>query len=427
MNSKRQAFVLFLTVFVDMMGFSVIFPIFPQTLRFFWEKGNDPILSIFQAYVLSILPSSENPYFIVLFGGITSSVYAILQFFFAPFWGKISDHLGRKPILLFTSLGNFLGYLVWFFADSFTLFVLSRVITGCMGGNISVASAAMADVTSEQDRTKGMGFIGAGIGLGFLFGPPLGGLLSGYNLLNHFPNLANWKVTIFSSSALLSVFVALINLVVVFLFFDETLTQKIKSKIQHPILNLKDSTIQELPLLCAIYFFFTLGFSGFEFGINFFFDQVLHFSPREIGYSFVYMGSIVIFVQGGVIRKISGKIPEKKIALLGVFTLLFGFSLLSFSKSTILTMLCLSFLSVGSALLNPSISALTSLFSPQSEQGKNLGILRGFGSLARAFSPTLFSLVYFQFGSNSSFVLALLIFIIVLSLLLKIPETKNVF
>jgi MFS family permease len=90
-------------------------------------------------------------------------------------------------------------------------------------------------------------------------------------------------------------------------------------------------------------------------------------------------------------------------------------------------MLCLSFLSVGSALLNPSISALTSLFSPQSEQGKNLGILRGFGSLARAFSPTLFSLVYFQFGSNSSFVLALLIFILVLSLLLKIPERKNVF
>lgn len=426
MNSKKNSLALFLTVFVDMMGFSVIFPIFPETLRFFWEKGNDPIFALFQTYVLSIIPSPDNPYFIVLFGGITGSIYAILQFIFAPLWGKLSDRTGRKPILLFTSTGNFLGYLVWFFADSFTLFVLSRVVTGCMGGNISVASAAMADITSEKDRARGMGLIGAGIGLGFILGPPLGGLLSGLDLLAFFPWLEGWKVTVFSSSALLAVFVAFVNLILVGFFFEETLNGKIESKIIHPVFSLGSSQVKELPLLCAIYFFFTLGFSGFEFGINFFFHEVLKFSPREIGYSFVYMGAIVILVQGGVIRRISGKVPEKKIALAGVFSLLLGFGLISFSKSTFFTMFCLALLSLGSALLNPGLSALASLFSLKTEQGKNLGILRGFGSLARAFSPTIFSLIYFQFGPNSSFMVAGGISSIVLLLLLRVPDKREI-
>ena len=175
MSHKREKLVLFLTVFIDMMGFSVIFPIFPETLRFFLARETDPVLQFFLSIIHLFESSNENKLFIVLFGGVVGSIYSILQFFFAPIWGRMSDRVGRKPALILTSTGNFLGYLVWFFSGSFTLFVISRLITGCMGGNISVASAAMADVTAEKDRAKGMGMIGAGIGLGFMFGPPLGG------------------------------------------------------------------------------------------------------------------------------------------------------------------------------------------------------------------------------------------------------------
>jgi MFS family permease len=425
MNHKREKLVLFLTVFIDMMGFSVIFPIFPETLRFFLSKETDIILQSFLTLIHIFEPSSENRLFIVLFGGVVGSIYSILQFFFAPIWGRLSDKVGRKPALILTSTGNFLGYLVWFFSGSFTLFVVSRLITGCMGGNISVASAAMADITSEKDRAKGMGMIGAGIGLGFMFGPPLGGILSVYDLTAVFPGLVQFGVTVFSSSALLSVLIALINLILVIFVFRETFNPGISEvrKEFHPILGLKNTKVKELPLLSLIYLVFSLSFSGFEFCINFFLFDMLQFTPKEIGYTFVYLGSIIILVQGGIIRRISGKIAEKKIAFFGAVSLFIGLSFLSFSKTFGLTIFSLGIISLGSAFLNPGLSSLTSLFSSSLEQGRNLGIMRGFGALARGVSPISFSLLYFSFGPMPTFAFSTLLILIVILLLTKV-QTK---
>jgi MFS family permease len=427
MTYKREKLVLFLTVFIDMMGFSVIFPIFPETLRFFLSRETDPVLQFFLSIIHLFESSSENRLFIVLFGGVVGSIYSILQFFFAPIWGRMSDRVGRKPALILTSTGNFLGYLVWFFSGSFTLFVISRLITGCMGGNISVASAAMADVTSEKDRAKGMGMIGAGIGLGFMFGPPLGGILSSYDLTAAYPGLASYGVTVFSSSALLSVLIAFFNLLLVVFVFRETFNPQTSEKRTelHPILGLRKTTVMELPLLCLIYLLFSLSFSGFEFCINFFLFDVLSFNPKEIGYTFVYLGTIIILVQGGVIRRISGKVAEKKIALFGAVSLFLGLLVLSFSKSFGLTILSLGVISLGSAFLNPGLSSLASLFSSPLEQGKNLGIMRGFGALARGISPISFALLYFSFGAFSTFTVSALLILIVIILITGIKARNQ--
>lgn len=410
-----------------MMGFSVIFPIFPETLRFFLSRETDPVLQFFLSIIHLFESSSENRLFIVLFGGVVGSIYSILQFFFAPIWGRMSDRVGRKPALILTSTGNFLGYLVWFFSGSFTLFVISRLITGCMGGNISVASAAMADVTSEKDRAKGMGMIGAGIGLGFMFGPPLGGILSSYDLTAAYPGLASYGVTVFSSSALLSVLIAFFNLLLVVFVFRETFNPQTSEKRTelHPILGLRKTTVTELPLLCLIYLLFSLSFSGFEFCINFFLFDVLSFNPKEIGYTFVYLGTIIILVQGGVIRRISGKVAEKKIALFGAVSLFLGLLVLSFSKSFGLTILSLGVISLGSAFLNPGLSSLASLFSSPLEQGKNLGIMRGFGALARGISPISFALLYFSFGAFSTFTVSALLILIVIILITGIKARNQ--
>lgn len=410
-----------------MMGFSVIFPIFPETLRFFLSRETDPVLQFFLSIIHLFESSSENRLFIVLFGGVVGSIYSILQFFFAPIWGRMSDRVGRKPALILTSTGNFLGYLVWFFSGSFTLFVISRLITGCMGGNISVASAAMADVTSEKDRAKGMGMIGAGIGLGFMFGPPLGGILSSYDLTAAYPGLASYGVTVFSSSALLSVLIAFFNLLLVVFVFRETFNPQTSEKRTelHPILGLRKTTVMELPLLCLIYLLFSLSFSGFEFCINFFLFDVLSFNPKEIGYTFVYLGTIIILVQGGVIRRISGKVAEKKIALFGAVSLFLGLLVLSFSKSFGLTILSLGVISLGSAFLNPGLSSLASLFSSPLEQGKNLGIMRGFGALARGISPISFALLYFSFGAFSTFTVSALLILIVIILITGIKARNQ--
>jgi MFS family permease len=422
MSHKREKLVLFLTVFIDMMGFSVIFPIFPETLRFFLARETDPVLQFFLSIIHLFESSNENKLFIVLFGGVVGSIYSILQFFFAPIWGRMSDRVGRKPALILTSTGNFLGYLVWFFSGSFTLFVISRLITGCMGGNISVASAAMADVTAEKDRAKGMGMIGAGIGLGFMFGPPLGGILSSYDITASFPALTAYGVTVFSSSALLSVLIALVNLILVLFVFRETFnpqTSEVRKEL-HPILGLRKTTVTELPLLCLIYLIFSLSFSGFEFCINFFLFDVLNFNPREIGYTFVYLGSIIILVQGGIIRRISGKVAEKKIAFIGALSLFVGLCALSFSRTIGLTILSLGFISLGSAFLNPGLSSLASLFSSAQDQGKNLGIMRGFGALARGVSPISFALLYFSFGAFTTFAVSAFLILIVIGLITRI-------
>jgi MFS family permease len=296
-----------------------------------------------------------------------------------------------------------------------------------MGGNISVASAAMADVTSEKDRAKGMGMIGAGIGLGFMFGPPLGGILSSYDLTAAYPGLASYGVTVFSSSALLSVLIAFFNLLLVVFVFRETFNPQTSEKRTelHPILGLRKTTVTELPLLCLIYLLFSLSFSGFEFCINFFLFDVLSFNPKEIGYTFVYLGTIIILVQGGVIRRISGKVAEKKIALFGAVSLFLGLLVLSFSKSFGLTILSLGVISLGSAFLNPGLSSLASLFSSPLEQGKNLGIMRGFGALARGISPISFALLYFSFGAFSTFTVSALLILIVIVLITGIKARNQ--
>ena len=416
--------ILFLTVFIDMMGFSVIFPLFPETLKFYFNRGNDPLLNFFISFLENYFINSESPFFIVLFGGLIGSIYAVLQFIFAPVWGKLSDTFGRKIVLEFTSLGSLIGYITWFFSGNFTSFVFSRVITGTMGGNISVASASMADMTDSKNRAKGMGMIGAGIGLGFIFGPPLGGILSRYDLNNYFPFLNQIGTTNYTFSALVSVLVALINFILIFMFFKETLlvsNQRLRS-FSHPVFGIFKSKSKNLPYISLIYFLFTLGFSGFEFCVNFFFNEKLGFTPGEIGLSFLYMGSIVIFVQGGVVRKISGKVTEKKISLGGSIHLIIGFLILSLADSTISVFVSLFFLSFGSALVNPGVSSLASLNSSEEDQGLNLGILRGFGSLARVFAPLSFSVIYFTYGVKICFYTSLVIVILVFLFLLKYKE-----
>ena len=147
----------------------------------------------------------------VLFGGVLGSLYAALQFFFAPIWGSLSDQYGRRSILLVTTLGVFGSYLLWGFAGNFILLVLARFIGGCMSGNISVATAAVADITTKENRSKGMGIVGAAFGLGFILGPALGGIFSQFNLLDSNPELARYGINPFSVVAFAASALALLN------------------------------------------------------------------------------------------------------------------------------------------------------------------------------------------------------------------------
>ncbi|MBM9502129.1 MFS transporter [Leptospira sp. 201903071] len=405
---NKLSFVLFFTVFIDMMGFSVIFPIFPETLKIFLAKSGDPVLDKFTDLTRILMEASGGDWslFVALFGGIVASLYSLLQFAFAPIWGRISDRVGRKPILVFTSLGSFFGYAVWLFSGSFSLFVFSRVITGMMGGNISVASAAMADITSEKDRAKGMGLIGAGVGLGFIAGPPIGGLFAKVDLSFlelQFPEIT---LTAFPASALAATFVAFLNLMMILFWFRETLQadpNAVSHKKTHPILGVFTSKNREVVLYSLLYFIFVFAFSGFEFSINFYLSQFLNYSPSEIGFTFVYIGLIIVLIQGGVFRRLSGKVKETRLVRAGSISLLLGFALLYFVSNSYQLFIALTFLASGSALLHPSFSTLVSLVSGKEEQGTNLGMFRSLASLGRGLAPFAFCLIYFSKGPAISF------------------------
>jgi MFS family permease len=156
--------VIFLTIFIDLLGFTIIFPLFPAILEYYLRvDGTGGGLGWLLARIddFSRLVGSHGNYRAVLFGGVLGSLYSFLQFIFSPIWGALSDRLGRRRVLLITVAGTLGSYVLWFFSGSFLLFVLARLVGGGFAGNISVATAAVADVTTRENRAKGMSIIGS--------------------------------------------------------------------------------------------------------------------------------------------------------------------------------------------------------------------------------------------------------------------------
>ena len=266
---KRGAFgVVFLTIFLDMVGFSVIFPLFPEMLDHYLEKDVDGgLLTRFVSSIQHLGFTSENAGFrieTVIFGGVLGSLFAILQFLFAPIWGHWSDRIGRRPIMLISVGGTCLGYLVWIFAGNFWALVLSRVVGGMASGNLSVATAAIADVTPRKTRAKGMALVGIAFGLGFILGPAIGGLAWMYRgELSQYQSLGFFALNPFSGAGIASFLLALLNFVWLALRFRETLPIE-KRDNQRPgkpgIFQL--GKVENIPVRrsCLAYFFYMISF-----------------------------------------------------------------------------------------------------------------------------------------------------------------------
>ena len=180
---KPTLLIVFLTVFIDVVGFSIIFPLFPAMLDYYLKlDGKESLIGSLVAWLDQFAGGDTNAV-ATLFGGVVGSLYGFLQFVFAPIWGAYSDRHGRRPTLIFTLGGIVLANLIWVFAGSFALLVLGRALGGIMAGNISTASAVAADITTGKNRASGMILTGVALGLGFILGPAIGGS----------PSVGNWS------------------------------------------------------------------------------------------------------------------------------------------------------------------------------------------------------------------------------------------
>lgn len=369
----------------------------------------------------------------VLFGGILGSIYSLLQFFFSPILGRLSDRIGRRPILIVTIAGTTLSYLIWVFANSFILLIIARIIGGIMGGNLAVATAAVADVTSEKERSKGMALVGVAFGLGFILGPVIGGLSSLVDLTAVQPSWENVGINPFSIPAVFAFVLSLINLIWVIFKLPETFspTSKVKNEIAvkpagrlRNLFSIKNRNIQSVMM---IYFIFILAFSGLEFTITFLALERMDYGPADNTKLFLFIGLILIGVQGGLVRKLAPLVGEKILAITGMIFGLIAFVCLAQSLHWQLFYFGLGLLGISVGLTSPTLSALASLYSPKDDQGRNLGAFRSAGSLARALGPLLFAFHYWYSGSNVTYFTGavLLVFPIIMGIGLIPPNNKT--
>ncbi len=434
-NPRRSVFgIVFLTIFLDMVGFSIIFPLFPAMLDhylFIEQSMGGGMLSQFVIWVSEFgydaLPG--NPHFrleTVIFGGILGSLYAVLQFFFAPVWGGLSDRYGRKPVLLITLGGTAMGYFLWIMAGDFWVLLFSRIIGGMAGGNISVATAAIADVTPREERSKGMAFVGIAFGLGFVLGPAIGGFASQWDWSDS--NLVFFGMHPFSAAATISFVLALINVFWLALGFSETLEVEKRSPSNSflpAICKINKVTSPQARRTCLSYLLYMVSFSGMEFTLTFLAVERFAFSPRDLGEMFLLIGGTLILIQGVVVRRFVGRMGERNMAHIGILLGVFAFLMISNSYSYSIFYPGLFLMSTGVALISPTLTALTSLSSRESEQGVNLGIFRSCGSIARSVGPLAAGLIYFAHGSAVAYLVGAIWLIFPALVLFGVKQTES--
>ena len=425
--------VIFLTIFIDLLGFTIIFPLFPALLdHYLLVDGNKGALGwlLTQIDQLAELAGSHSNYRAVLFGGVLGSLYAFLQFIFAPIWGSLSDRIGRRSVLLITVSGTTLSYVLWFFSGSFLLFIIARLIGGAFAGNLSVATAAVADVTSRENRAKGMGIVGVAFGLGFLFGPAIGSVASFYDLSSGHPELTKWGVNPFSLPALISFGFSLINLIWVWLRFRETLNPAERDKsetvrIRHPLHELMNAEAGPARRTNWLYFIYNLSFSGMEFSLPFLAAERFGYQPTDMFKIFVFLGFVLIFTQGGIVRRAVPRFGEKRVLLTGLMGVCAGIALVGIASASWIFYVGLAAIGIGSGLTNPTVSSLVSLYSPSTQQGRMLGIFRSLGSLARGFGPLVACSLYWWLGGTVTYLAAAAIVVVPWMIALPLPKPEK--
>lgn len=408
---RRILGLIFLTVFMDIVGFSIIIPLFPHLLDHY-IRSEGPTGTLIGSLSAAAEAMGGDTVFkkTVLFGGLLSTMYSLLQFVFSPIWGALSDRLGRRRILTITLAGNALSYLLWIFAAQFWVVVVTRVISGMMAGNIAVASAAAADITEEKERTKGMAVVGIAIGLGFVFGPVIGGLASSVRFADG-AAAGSFGLNPFSVPAAIAAALALLNFLLVVRFFPETLAtdRRASADAKRPsvfdLATVRSSAVRRTSFANLVY---QVAFTGMENTIVFLTLALFAYSPRDNAWLFLFNGACMIFAQG-LARQLVKRLGQRKVVMLGMLIAAVAFVWVALIPPTLAAegsgaktsfYLGLGLISFATGLILPSVSALVSLYSDASEQGRNLGILRSAGSLARVIGPVTAALLYFHFGSH---------------------------
>jgi MFS family permease len=349
-TQRRTLGILFLIVFVDLVGFGMIIPVLPL-----YAKAYEP-----------------GPF---LFGLLMAS-YSLMQFLFSPVLGRLSDRFGRRPVLLLSLIGAAVGYGLLAIADTLALLLASRVIAGIFAGNISAAQAVIADTTGPEGRARGMGILGAAFGLGFIAGPALGALLDW---------IAPWMPGATAATT------SLIACGLTWLFLPETRWTS-RAPAPAPLgieaLARRVSVRQPALLLClALVLLLIVAFSAFEVTFAQYLDEAYGFDKPRIYLLFTYAGLLAALVQGGAVGPLARRIGEARLVALGSALSAVALGALPLVDSVPALLTLLAVLALGQGVTAPSLSSLTSRLVEHDRVGGVLGIYQSMSSLGRIIGP----------------------------------------
>ena len=261
-----------------------------------------------------------------------------------------------------------------------------------MGGNISTATAVIADVTDAKNRSRGMAAIGIAFALGFILGPAIGGISSLLNLNTLYPSTADWGINPFSMPAAVACLLSCLNLYLLKSRFRETLPPEKRSQTPshrtfNPLTLFRPLPYKGVNLTNLGHFFFLSSFAGMEFTLTFLAVERLGYTPLDNAWMFIFVGIVIALTQGGYVRRKASSVGEKRMALMGLSTIVPGMLLVAISHSNWLLYTGLLFLSVGSAMAIPTLTSLVSLYTPPEHQGRSLGIFRSLGGIGPGYRP----------------------------------------
>jgi len=362
--SNKRLFSIILIVFIDLLGFSLILPLLPYYAQTF--KASQTVT------------------------GLLIASYAVMQLIGAPILGRLSDRFGRRPILLISVLGTFIGFLLLGFANALWILFASRIIDGLTGGNLSIAQAYISDVTDEKNRSKGLGMIGAAFGLGFIIGPVTGGLLSQWG----------YAVPAFAAAA-----ISLINLILIYAWLPESLTQEKRSQMteKRPAVTLQALLVAfKRPFtgsLLITRFFFGLAFAIFQTIFSLYGLAKFNLTARDTGFILTYVGILSVVVQGFLVGRLTGWFREDVLIVASV--VLMGISLLGWAltPSVFWLYVVMTPTALAGGLLNTLLSSTLTKAVASQEIGGILGLSTAVESSTRIFAPILGGILLQQIGT----------------------------
>jgi MFS transporter, DHA1 family, tetracycline resistance protein len=399
---RSPLFLMALTIFIDFTGFGLVIPLLP-----FWAER-------LGANAVGV--------------GLILTIYALAQFIFTPILGSLSDRYGRRPIIIAALAIETISFALSALANTLPFLLIARFVGGLGASNIGSAQAVVSDVTPANERARGMGLIGAAIGLGFVVGPALGGLLASLG-----PALPFW----------VAMGVAIANMLLVFFFLPETRKRQAATEAEESHSSsafvvlagwrqvLRNAAAARLVLINLL---FTIAFTAMEAIFPLFTQHAFGWTAMQNGYVFTYVGIIIVIMQGGLVGQLVKRFGERSLLIVGLIMLAAGLALLPWSTQLALLLIALGILSAGEGMVTPTISALLSFASPAAAQGETLGFAQGIAGMGRVIGPLIAGTIYALGGPGTPFLLGaglvLLATLLAIPALptphLKYPEQENI-